>query len=108
MEIREPKSLTIKNWSPEDRPREKLLQRGAGSLSEAELIAILIGSGTTTQSAVEVAKGILLISGHSLNDLARFSTRDLMKVRGIGQARAVTIVAALELGRRRRDAAAHE
>lgn len=93
--------LKIKDWSPGDRPREKLLQRGAASLTDAELIAILLGSGTVTNSAVDVAKQILAKAGHSLHDLARLSVKDLMKVRGVGTARAVSIVAAMELGRRR-------
>jgi len=103
MKVDEARPLKIKSWSPEDRPREKLLLKGTSALSHAELIAILIGSGTTTLSAVEVARKILLVVENNLHELAKLSVSDLMKVKGIGEARAVTIVAALELGRRRKD-----
>ena len=103
MNIDEARPLNIKSWSPEDRPREKLLLKGTAALSHAELIAILIGSGTTTLSAVEVAKKILQAAENDLHELAKLSVNDLMKVKGIGEAKAVTIVAALELGRRRKD-----
>jgi len=103
MNIDEARPLNIKSWSPEDRPREKLLLKGTAALSHAELIAILIGSGTTTLSAVEVAKKILQAVENNLHELAKLSVNDLMKVKGIGEAKAVTIVAALELGRRRKD-----
>lgn len=102
MKIEDSRPLNIREWSPEDRPREKLLLKGTGALSEAELIAILIGSGTTKTSAVELAKKVLLLSNHNLNALARLSVKDLMKIKGIGEAKAITIVAALELGRRRK------
>jgi DNA repair protein RadC len=108
MKIDEAKSLNIKNWSPQDRPREKLLLKGTSALSEAELLAILIGSGTTTLSAVDVGKKILQLANNDLHDLARLSVKDLMRVKGIGEARAITIVAALELGRRRKDHSAEE
>src|SRR5690242_4680494 len=98
----EEKPLNIKSWSPEDRPREKLLLKGKSTLSDAELIAILLGSGTSKMSAVEVAKKVLQGAG-SLHDLAKLGVKDLMKIKGIGEARAITIVAALELGRRRKD-----
>lgn len=94
--------LGIKNWALEDRPREKLLQKGINSLSDAELIAILIGSGTKTLSAVEVARHILQAVGNNLHELAKFSVKDLMKTKGIGEAKAISIVSALELGRRRK------
>ncbi|HEY5692717.1 MAG TPA: DNA repair protein RadC [Cyclobacteriaceae bacterium] len=97
------KPLGIKSWAAEDRPREKLLLKGKSALSEAELIALLIGSGTGSMSAVEVAKHVLQSVGNNLHDLARLSVKDLMKVKGIGEAKAVTIVAALELGRRRKE-----
>ena len=103
MKISESKSLNIKDWSPEDRPREKLLLKGTSSLSDAELIAILIGSGTANTSAVEVAKKVLSSGNNNLNELARMGVKDLMKIKGIGEAKAITIVAALELGRRRRE-----
>jgi DNA repair protein RadC len=95
--------LNIKNWSAEDRPREKLLLKGTSALSDAELIAILIGTGTTTLTAVELGKLVLQSAGNSLHELAGLSAKDLMKIKGIGEAKAVTIVAALELGRRRKE-----
>jgi len=101
-------TLTIKNWSPEDRPREKLLLKGKAALSDAELIAILIGSGTTTMSAVDLSKRILGSAGNNLHELARLTVKDLTKIKGIGEAKAITIVAALELGRRRKDLDQHE
>jgi DNA repair protein RadC len=103
MKIKESKPLNIKNWSPDDRPREKLLLKGTAALSDAELIAILIGSGTSTESAVDVAKKILQKAEHSLHELAKRSPNDLMKIKGIGEAKAIAVIAALELGRRRRD-----
>jgi len=103
MKIEDSIPLNIKNWSPEDRPREKLLLKGTAALSEAELVAILIGSGTSKISAVELAKKILQYGGNNLNELARLSAKDLMKIKGIGEAKAITIVAALELGRRRKE-----
>jgi len=95
--------LTIKHWAEEDRPREKLLLKGKASLSDAELIAIIIGSGTPSMSAVEVAKQILNGSGNDLNALARLSVKDLMKFKGIGEAKAINIISALELGRRKKE-----
>ncbi|HNP95227.1 MAG TPA: DNA repair protein RadC [Cyclobacteriaceae bacterium] len=97
------KPLGIKSWAAEDRPREKLLQKGQGSLSNAELIALLIGSGTGSLSAVEVAKLVLQSAGNNLNELARLNVKDLMKNKGIGEAKAIAIVAAMELGRRRKE-----
>ncbi len=94
--------LSIKQWAVEDRPREKLLSKGIMSLSDAELLAILIGSGTKEASAVDLAKEILRTSGNNLNDLSRMNVHDLKKFRGIGEARAISIVAAMELGRRRK------
>jgi len=102
MEAQE-KPLNIKSWSPEDRPREKLILKGKSSLSDAELVAILLGTGTRTLSAVDLAKKILRLSDQNLHELARLTVKDLTKVKGIGQAKAITIVAALELGRRRKD-----
>lgn len=95
-------SFTIKNWAEGDRPREKLLQKGRNSLSDAELLAILIGSGSRNESAVELCKKILSASGHSLNELGKLSVKQLTHHKGIGEAKAITIIAALELGRRRR------
>lgn len=96
-------NLNILSWAEEDRPREKLLLKGKAALSEAELIAILIGSGTRSLSAVDVAKQILGEAANNLNELARFSVKDLKKIKGIGEAKAISIVSALELGRRRKE-----
>lgn len=93
----------ILSWAEEDRPREKLLQKGKAALTDAELIAILIGSGTVELSAVDVAKIIVQKAGNNLNELAKLSIKELMKIKGIGEAKAITIVAALELGRRRKE-----
>lgn len=102
METGERFSFPIKNWAMDDRPREKLLQKGKISLSDAELMAILIGSGSRNESAVDLCRRILAASEHSLNELGKLSIPQLMKYNGIGQAKAITIIAALELGRRRR------
>ena len=99
----EEQHLNIKDWAAEDRPREKLLLKGTSALSDAELMAILIGSGTAKMSAVELSRKVLLQVGNDLNELARLSVKDLMKMKGIGEAKALTIIAALELGRRRKD-----
>ena len=95
--------LSIKSWSPDDRPREKLILKGKAALSDAELIAILLGSGTSSLSAVELAKKVLQPAGNNLHELARHTVKDLIKIKGIGEAKALTIVAALELGRRRKE-----
>lgn len=95
-------SIKISSLAEEDRPREKLLLKGKASLSDAELIAILIGSGTKSLSAVDLSKHILGSVGHDLGQLARMSVKDLQKFKGIGEAKAITIVSALELGRRRK------
>lgn len=94
---------TIRSWAEEDRPREKLLLKGKSALSDAELVAILIGTGTTSLSAVDVAKEMMNSVNNNINELARQTVKDLMKNKGIGEAKAITIVAALELGRRRKD-----
>lgn len=99
----EEKVLSIKKWAEEDRPREKLLLKGKSTLSEAELIGILLGSGTTSMSAVDLAKQLLIKVDYNLNLLAKLSVKDLMKFKGIGEAKAITIVSALELGRRRKE-----
>jgi len=93
----------ILSWAEEDRPREKLLLKGRAALSDAELIAILIGSGTVSLSAVDVAKGIMNSVNNNISELARQGIKELMKNKGIGEAKAITIMAALELGRRRTD-----
>ncbi|UYZ57608.1 RadC family protein [Hymenobacter latericus] len=103
-----PASFSIKSWAEEDRPREKLLLKGRAALSDAELMAILLGSGTAKLSAVDVAKLVLAATGNDLNQLARLSVKELMRHKGIGEAKAITIVAAMELGRRRKETAAAE
>lgn len=95
-------SLKITDWAVEDRPREKLYRKGTSSLSDAELLAILIGSGTRDRSAVDLGRELLSMVSNNLNSLAKLSISDLTKINGIGNARAVTIAAALELGRRRK------
>ncbi|MBF7090714.1 DNA repair protein RadC [Flavobacterium sp. ALJ2] len=94
--------FSIKDWSEEDRPREKLRLKGKETLSDAELIAILIGSGSKSESAVDLSKRILSSADDNLNALGKMSILQLTKFKGIGEAKAITIVAALELGRRRR------
>ncbi|MCB0516845.1 MAG: DNA repair protein RadC [Chitinophagales bacterium] len=95
------RKLDIKSWAKEDRPREKLMLQGRQNLSLAELIAILIGSGNDEESAVDLSKRILNHANNNLTELARLSINDLCKFKGIGEAKAITIAAALELGRRR-------
>ena len=95
-------SFSIKNWSQDDQPREKLLHKGKAALSDAELVAILIGSGNKTESAVELSKRILASVDNNLSELGKLSIKQLMEFKGIGEAKAITIAAALELGRRRR------
>ncbi len=92
---------SIKEWSKDDRPREKLLATGAENLSNSELLAILIHNGTRQKSAVDVAKEVMKLGKDSLAALGKLSIKELMKIKGIGEAKAITIVAALELGRRR-------
>ncbi len=100
----EREKISIKQWAEEDRPREKLLLKGVSALSDSELLAILIGSGSNEESAVELCKRILRLADNDLNKLGKFSVNDLVKnFKGIGPAKAVTIVAALELGKRRKD-----
>jgi DNA repair protein RadC len=96
--------LTIKDWAVEDRPREKMLHKGASALSDAELLAILIGSGNSKESAVQLSQRILHFAGNNLNRLGKLTIKELTnQFKGIGEAKAVTIAAALELGRRRND-----
>lgn len=94
--------LSIKSWSVEDRPREKLYHKGREILSNSELIAILLGSGSRDESAVSLAKRILISVDNDLNKLGKLEVEELMKFKGIGEAKAITLTAALELGRRRR------
>jgi DNA repair protein RadC len=93
--------LSINQWAEEDRPREKLAAMGAEALTNAELLAILIGSGNTEESAVDLMKKILGKCGNSLNTLGKMSIRELMDFKGIGEAKAISILAACELGKRR-------
>ena len=103
MEIRDGQPLTIKNWSPDDRPREKLLLKGTAALSDAELLAILIATGSGRSSALDLSKRILDCVSHQLPELAKLRPKDLTRIKGIGPAKAITIVAAMELGRRRKE-----
>ena len=96
------KNLPINLWAEDDRPREKMLLKGAYALSDAELLAILIATGTRELSAVDLGKKILALTGNQLNELGKLSIKDFKKVKGIGEAKAITIAAALELGRRRK------
>lgn len=100
--------ITIKSWSEEDRPREKLILQGRRNLSDAELMAILIGSGSRNESAVDLSKRILHACEHDLNQLARLSIAELSKFKGIGEAKAISVIAALELGRRRKETLVRE
>jgi DNA repair protein RadC len=93
---------SIREWSEDDRPREKLIKKGTAALSDAELIAILLGSGSAKQSAVELARDILASGKNNINTLGKMSLKELMKFKGVGEAKAVSIVAALELGKRRK------
>ena len=95
------KKIPITEWALDDRPREKLMEKGKTAVSDAELIAILIGSGNRTESAVALAKRIVASVNNDLSDLAKLSVNELMKFKGIGQAKAISIVTALELGKRR-------
>lgn len=99
--MKEYQSTAIKDWSVEDRPREKLLNSGIHSLSNAELIALIIGSGTKDLNAVDVARNILASVRNNLHDMGRLNIHELTKIRGIGTARAITLLAAMELGGRR-------
>jgi DNA repair protein RadC len=94
--------LKIKDWALEDRPREKLLSKGIQSLSDAELLAILIGSGSKNETAVELCKRVLSSVSNNINALGKLSIKDLMNFKGIGEAKAISIIAALELGKRRK------
>lgn len=95
-------SLSIKNWSEADRPREKMLAKGQQALTDAELLAVLIGSGSRNESAVDLSKKILASAQNNLHELGKLTVNQLQQQKGIGQAKAVTIMAALELGRRRK------
>lgn len=92
---------SIKQWAKDDRPREKLLSKGAASLSDSELLAILISTGSKEKSAIDLAKEVLKLGQDNLNELGKLNIAELMVINGIGEAKAITISAALELGRRR-------
>ncbi len=95
--------LSIKQWAEDDRPREKLMLKGKQALSDAELLAILLATGTKNESAVQLAQRILSAYQNNLHEIAKLSINDLKKFKGIGEAKAITIMAALELGRRKKD-----
>jgi len=103
-----PASFSIKNWSQDDRPREKLRDKGKATLSDAELVAILIGSGNREESAVGLCKRILASTNNNLSELGKLSIKQFVAFKGIGEAKAISIIAALELGRRRRGGEALE
>ncbi|NLV53728.1 MAG: DNA repair protein RadC [Bacteroidales bacterium] len=100
-EVKEDTYTPIKNWAEEDRPREKLMAKGAAALTNAELLAILIGGGTTKKSAVELMQEVMRSSGNTLRGLNHMTLQDLLKFNGIGEAKALTIIAAAEIGKRR-------
>ena len=94
-------STSIKNWAIDDRPREKMVNKGAGSLSNSELLALLINNGSREGTALDLGKEVLRLGQDNLNELGKLTLKELQKVKGIGMAKAITIAAALELGRRR-------
>jgi DNA repair protein RadC len=94
--------LTINQWAEEDRPREKMMLKGAEALSDAELLAILIGSGNTEESAVSLMQRVLSTCGNDLNQLGKWEVQDFSSFKGFGPAKSITIMAALELGKRRK------
>ena len=102
------KHLTIKSWAEDDRPREKLISKGRQALSDSELLAILLASGSREETAVQLAQRILKENKNSINELAKLQLNDLKKFKGVGEAKAVTIAAALEIGRRRTDESGEE
>lgn len=108
MESTNKSSTSIKNWAIDDRPREKLLTKGKESLSDSELLAILINSGSGTDSAVDVAKKVLRLGNDNLDELGKITIKEMMAIKGIGEARAITLIAALELGRRRSGSLIHD
>ena len=101
-------NYSIKQWAKDDRPREKLLAKGATVLSNSELLAILICNGTRQKSAVELAQDVLRLGKDNLSELGKLSVKELMRLKGIGEAKAISIVAAMELGRRRQATASLE
>src|SRR5688572_27771866 len=103
-----PKHLNIKSLAEDDRPREKLATMGRHALSDAELIAILLGSGSRTETAMQLAQRMLADNQNNINTLAKLSLSDLKKYRGVGHVKAITISAAFELGRRRKESESAE
>ncbi len=101
-------NYSIKQWAKDDRPREKLLMKGAETLSDSELLAILIVNGTRSKTALDLAKEVLSLGKNNLPELGRITVKQMMKVKGIGEAKAITIAAALEIGRRRQALASLE
>ncbi|HIP32714.1 MAG TPA: hypothetical protein EYG86_08140, partial [Crocinitomicaceae bacterium] len=93
--------ISIKSWAEDDRPREKMILKGRGALSDAELLAILIGSGTRELSAVQLSQQILAKAENSLSQLSKFSLEQLTSFKGIGNAKAISILASMEIARRR-------
>ena len=108
MESTNKSSTSIKNWAIDDRPREKLLTKGKESLSDSELLAILINSGSGKDSAVDLAKKVLRLGDDNLDELGKITIKEMMAIKGIGEARAITLIAALELGRRRSGSLVHD
>ena len=100
--------LSISQWALEDRPREKMMDKGASALSDAELLAILIGSGNTEESAVELMRRLLLSCDNNLNSLAKWEVSDYSRFKGMGPAKSITVMAALELGKRRKQQSVRE
>jgi DNA repair protein RadC len=96
--------ISIKKWAKDDRPREKLLGKNPSTLSDSELLAILIGNGHREKNAVELAKEVLRLGKNNLNELGKVTIAEMMRIKGIGKVKAITIIAALELGRRRQAA----
>lgn len=101
-------NYSIKQWAKDDRPRERLLLKGPQSLSDSELLAILIGNGTRQKSALDLAKEVLKLGKNHLPELGKLTVKELMRVKGIGEAKAIAIVAAMEMGRRRQALAARQ
>lgn len=100
-EAQQEERKSIKKWEPEDRPREKMMQKGVQALTNAELLAILIQNGTKNKSALDLAKELLAYSHQELNELAKLGIKTIMTIKGIGQAKAIILIAALEIGRRK-------
>jgi DNA repair protein RadC len=96
--------ISIKKWAKDDRPREKLLGKNPSTLSDSELLAILIGNGNREKNAIELAKDVLRLGKNNLNELGKVTIQEMMRLKGIGKVKAITIIAALELGRRRQAA----